>query len=347
MPSTPQKDGDATETSINSPTRALQLWFGVHRADLLTSSAFGFSVNLALPSRFGHRDLGTQGRHVMPSMRRLLIATLCSALAILTMGSPTVSAAGHGQPGVSPPQSRPYGFTYGAWNAKWWQWLLQTPFSKNPVFMDTAVGKPSAPAAVDCSAGQSGHVWFLGGTYQPTNAPNVPARADVYRTCKIPSGIALLFPLVNTEFDNLGCPNTDYSAKELRAAARLGIDDIVPGSLSASIDGIAVSGLVDGRSKYRSPSPWFSYSLPADNIGTLICGHPFPIGTKPPAVAPHRGGAIADGIYLMLRPLRPGIHTLHFGGEINIPSTPAPAPPQGPTDFIQNINYTITVTSRR
>lgn len=60
MPSTPQKDGDATETSINSPTRALQLWFGVHRADLLTSSAFGFSVNLALPSRFGHRDLGTE-----------------------------------------------------------------------------------------------------------------------------------------------------------------------------------------------------------------------------------------------------------------------------------------------
>jgi len=35
MPSTPQKDGDATETAINSPTRALQLWFGVHRADLL------------------------------------------------------------------------------------------------------------------------------------------------------------------------------------------------------------------------------------------------------------------------------------------------------------------------
>ena len=74
----------------------------------------------------------------MPSMRRLLIATLCSALAILTMGSPTVSAAGHGQPGVSPPQSRPYGFTV-AWNAKWWQWLLQTPFSKNPARVQTVV----------------------------------------------------------------------------------------------------------------------------------------------------------------------------------------------------------------
>jgi len=260
----------------------------------------------------------------MPSMRRLLIATLCSALAILTMGSPTVSAAGHGQPGVSPPQSRPYGFTYGAWNAKWWQWLLQTPFSKNPVFMDTAVGKPSAPAAVDCSAGQSGHVWFLGGTYQPTNAPNVPARADVYRTCKIPSGIALLFPLVNTEFDNLGCPNTDYSAKELRAAARLGIDDIVPGSLSASIDGIAVSGLVDGRSKYRSPSPWFSYSLPADNIGTLICGHPFPIG-----IGRHRGLANAMTIrkpYVGQRPAAGATSRRQLWTVIISGKSPGPGP---------------------
>lgn len=280
----------------------------------------------------------------MGILRRLFIATLCLAMAILVAGPAAAAGARHGGPRVIPPQARPHGHTYGQWNAKWWQWLLQTPFSQNPVFSDEAVGKPDAPAPVDCRAGQSGRVWFLGGTYQPTNAPDVPARADVYRTCSIPTGISLFFPLLNTEFDNLGCPtNTSFTAAQLRAAARLGIDDIVTGSLSATVDGIAVSGLTNGRSKYRSPSPWFSYTLPADNIGTLICGgHPFPAGTRPPAVDSH-GGAIADGIYLMLAPLRPGTHTIHFGGEINIPDAPKPAPPQGPIDFIQNINYTITV----
>jgi hypothetical protein len=159
----------------------------------------------------------------------------------------------------------------------------------------------------------------------------------------------LFFPLLNDEFDNLYCPNSTFTAAELKAAAKLGIDDIVPGSMSATIDGKAVRGLKSGRSRYRSPSTWFSYRLPADNVGRTLaaCGKKsFPRGTRPPAVGGHRG-AIADGVYLMLAPLRPGVHTISFGGEINIPGTPPPAPPQGQTDFIQNINYTITVTPRR
>lgn len=239
----------------------------------------------------------------------------------------------------------PRGASYGQWDAGWWQWLYQTPVSQSPEF--SAPGTPSTPAAVDCSAGQSGNVWFLGGTFAPTAFTTGGSRSDVYRSCTIPTGTSLFFPLLNIENDNLSCPaaggnpDTHFTAEQLTAATTQFINDIVPGSLSATIDGASVSGLVDGNSPYRAPSPWFSYTLPADNVGPLF-GCDYPAGTTPPQVDGH-AGATADGIYLMLTPLSRGVHHIHFGGETNIPPTPTPAPPLGPTDFIQNINYTITV----
>jgi hypothetical protein len=114
--------------------------------------------------------------------------------------------------------------------------------------------------------------------------------------------------------------------------------------MTATIDGVSVSGLANGKSIYRAPSPWFSYTLPADNIGQFF-GCDFPAGTTPPTVDGH-AGATADGVYLMLAPLSPGTHVIHFGGETNIPASPPPAAPSGPLDFVQNINYTITVVPR-
>ncbi len=141
-----------------------------------------------------------------------------------------------------------------------------------------------------------------------------------------------LFPILDSWADNLGCPNTNFSTAQLQAFNALNINSIVPGSMSATMDGATVSGLADGNSKYRSPSPWFSYTLPADNIGPLF-GCDFPAGTSPPSIDGHPG-ATSDGIYLMLAPLSAGSHVIHFGGEFNVP---------GGLDFIQNINYTIAV----
>jgi hypothetical protein len=242
-----------------------------------------------------------------------LSAVLCLAL-IMALAAPA-GAAGK----VIPPRGRPLGASYGQWGARWWQWLYQTPVNINPEF--SPPGTAAVPEAVDCTVGQRGHVWFIGGTFLPTSIE--------------------FFPILNGEFDNLGCPNTSFTARQLKAAAALGIDDIVPGSMSATIDGRSVRGLEDGYSIYRARSPWFSYTLPADNVGQFF-GCDFPAGTTPPRVGGHPG-ATADGIYLMLAPLSPGTHVIHFGGEIDIPSIPPPAPPNGPLDFIQNITYTITV----
>jgi hypothetical protein len=268
-------------------------------------------------------------------MYRVLLSAAFALGLILTMAAPADAA-----PKVIPPQANPVGASYGQWSAHWWQWLYQTPVSINPEF--SPAGSPSSPAAVDCSSGQSGHVWFIGGTFQPTSSNPTVTRADVYRTCSVPTGTFLFFPILNGEFDNLGCPNTSFTADQLKAAAAQGIDDIIPHSMSATIDGTSVSGLVDGHSIYRTQAPWFSYTLPADNVGQFF-GCDFGAGTSPPPVDNHPG-ATADGIFLMLAPLSAGTHVIHFGGEFNI--TPPLQPPNGPLDFIQNINYTITVGPR-
>ena len=164
---------------------------------------------------------------------RLLGAALGLAVAtamVIPAGAAAASAT------VLPPQSRPFGATYGQWDARWWQWLLQTPVNINPEF--SAPGTPGSPAPVDCSAGQSGKVWFLGGTFAPTTPAGAPPASNVYRTCSIPSGTFLFFPLLNDEFDNLTCHadgspaslEPPWSAAQLKNSAATLIDDIVPGT---------------------------------------------------------------------------------------------------------------------
>src|SRR5262245_11884284 len=49
----------------------------------------------------------------------------------------TMSGPGANNPGVLPPQSNPYGASYGEWSAKWWQWAFSMPHTDHPLF-DTA-----------------------------------------------------------------------------------------------------------------------------------------------------------------------------------------------------------------
>jgi len=280
------------------------------------------------------------GANVIKS-RQLLIVVICVALAAAGATPATAGGHGHGsddRPTVLPPDSRILGRTYGEWNAKWWKWLFETPFHESPVFSG-GPGAPNAYQPVDCSAGQRGRVWFLGGTFLPTGSTDDSANSDVYRSCDVAAGTYLYLPMINSEADNLLCPkNTTYSAKELIALATGSIDRVPPDSLTAEIDGVPVTGLA----KYRSPSRWFSYRLPGDNLGQLpdVCGKSFRRGTMPPPVD-HHGGAIADGYYLMVAPLSPGEHSLKFGGKAYFPQEDGSV-----FVFTQNVNYEITVKCR-
>jgi hypothetical protein len=78
-------------------------------------------------------------------------------------------------------------------------------------------------------------------------------------------------------------------------------------ALHASIDGRQVSDLFDHREK----APVFSYTYQLTDNMAAILGYAGVDATGP--IFP----AVADGYYLMLRPLPPGQHVINFGGVMD------------------------------
>ena len=225
-----------------------------------------------------------------------------NALSADLLGSPSGATA---NPGILAPQSHPYGKSYGEWSASWWQWAFSLPVDHHPLF-DTA----------DCSAGQSGKVWFLGASFAPsvTSGGDVIAFAD--RQCSVPAGEALFFPVANAEASTVeGNGTTDA---ELRAAAQ-SFQDLTT-NMSAEVDGRSIANL----GQYRVQSPLFTFTLPDNNVLESF-GVNAPGGTSSPSVS--------DGVYLMTTPFSAGQHTIHFHAE-----TPA-------FHFFLDITYHLNVAS--
>src|SRR5258706_8430346 len=103
---------------------------------------------------------------------------------LLVLFATSLTAGSHAQganPGVAPPQSNPYGASYGEWGSRWWQWAYSLPVSQNPLFDETgafaANGQPYK------------QVFFLAGVYNSTG--------QAERTITVPAGTALFLPVVN------------------------------------------------------------------------------------------------------------------------------------------------------
>ena len=75
---------------------------------------------------------------------------------------------------------------------KWWQWLLSTPRSINPV-----VDRTGEYAYVNQPPND---IYFLVGKVADEDG-NLPSRF-----CRIPTGRAILFPIINCEASQLECP---------------------------------------------------------------------------------------------------------------------------------------------
>ena len=174
-----------------------------------------------------------------------------------------------------PVNSSPYNVPYGEWTARWWRWALSIPNDKNPLVDDT--GK-------NCSEFQSGPVWYLSGTTGETYSAT--------RTCSIPAGKSILFPIIASLFSFAEVPfiKTDqelisYSAKD--------IDDC--SLLEASVDGQKLQNLDQHRIQFGP----FDISLPSDNIWNVQSG-----ATR----------AVSDGFWIFLKPLNDGYHKINFHG---------------------------------
>jgi hypothetical protein len=169
--------------------------------------------------------------------------------------------------------SRPFGLSYGEWAAKWQQWMISVPAPNNPTNDHT--GK-------NCAVAQSGPIWFLTGT----------TGGGAVRSCSVPSGKGIMFPIIGSECDYASYPNTKTES-DLIACARQDVNTVV--RLDASIDGLSLNNLTS----YRVTSPLFQLDIPHDNIFGAPAG---------------KTQGVIDGYFLILHPLSPGRHLIHFSG---------------------------------
>lgn len=140
-------------------------------------------------------------------------------------------------------------------------------------------------SGIHCAENQEGPVWFLTSSFEhPTN-----------RTCELPSNTAILTTLLNSE-----CSFAEFKSlkteQQLRECAK-DIQDAVTGG-QASLDGRDIPKNL----MYRVQTDIFNFTLPVNNILNLTA---------------QTTQSVADGTWLFLKPLSPGIHVLKIKGEIN------------------------------
>jgi hypothetical protein len=177
---------------------------------------------------------------------------------------------------IFPIHSKPFGYTYEEWSAKWWQWLLSIPKSKNP-----ALDSTGANAHINQNYP---NVFFLCQTYQE-GVPPIPNR-----TVTVPAGRSIFMPIINWISIMHNDGETEQESIQI-ANKRM---DVVA-NLQISINELTVK---NGLEKYRAQSAFFEIALPEDNILALPSG---------------LIRAISDGYWLFFKPLEGDTKITSFG----------------------------------
>jgi hypothetical protein len=189
-----------------------------------------------------------------------------------------------------------HGKTVYEWTSYWWKYVLSFPADTNPL---------ADPTGSNCTVGQSGPVFFLAGT---------SGGSIVRNDCVVPSGKAILFPVVNVI---AAVPEDGTTFDEIKSLATNYMSHTV--TVDASIDGVKVDNLM---ANYRFPSPSFSFN-----------------GANPGIFDPYYEGqhkiAFSDGWWVMLAPLQPGAHRIYFKGHLVDPDYRA--------NFTTEVTYNLIV----
>jgi len=220
--------------------------------------------------------------------------------------------------------------------AQWWQWAISIPTSTHPLRTDpnTPPGRVD-PSSAYCMVGQHGDIWFFGGSFLQVDifpdlgsdagisslsstesiaesAPIFPL-PDITRTCTIPLGTDILMPVINAACNTaeeiyLGNLTGDETLAQtvefLRSCTQALADEIQTVEASFGPVGTIPRNLVVRR--VSTPSP-FSVTYAPDHI--LQFGTPW-LPTVNPSLA------FADGYWVQIRPLRPGVYQLYTFGDV-------------------------------
>lgn len=183
------------------------------------------------------------------------------------------------------PDQQVAGLSQEDWSRAWWQWAGSFSREESPVADRTGEL---------CGGRQKGPVWFLAGTY---------GTQRTIRTCKVPAGKHLFFPLINYVVMPSGDGSTTCASA--MAEAKQITDSL--GAAFLEIDGLVHKNLASHRQATKK----------CFDMGALTAGRfrVFP--------------SAANGYYVMLGPLPKGTHILNFGGVL--PS------------MIQSVTYTLIV----
>jgi hypothetical protein len=220
--------------------------------------------------------------------------TVAGMFLALLAPSATASSTGDHQPArfstVQPTDSYA-GKTYSQWSAAWWQWAASS--TPSPVADTTGA---------DCAVNQDGPTWFLAG-----NTGGLTSRR-----CTIPSGKAILIPIIAGE-----CSTVENPGQDLRLCAAGYMDAVTETGVSVDGTPVALGRPESGRFRFATA--------------------PFPLTFAPGnafGVNPGRTTSVADGFWVLVKPLREGKHMIDFNGS---------APALG---FSLTVHYDLTVTRR-
>ena len=222
-----------------------------------------------------------------------------AVLLTVLLGAMATSALADG--GASPGIRPPNKKSYGKTYGQWAAAWQQWAFSI-PADQSPFLDETGASAGV----GQSGPVWFLAGNFGGTTVRNIT----------VPEGKSISFPVVNSFFIRTE-PTEPTDIVGIRAILQ---GFLAGASFSCEIHGRSVVDLAD----YYTESPLFNETLFADNL----------FGLDPGVYGP----AMTAGYYLMVKPLRPGAHTIHFNALL-------PNRPGEGDDFSLDVTYNITVVT--
>ncbi len=213
-------------------------------------------------------------------LMRILSQSFFAILALLCSQAGMAS-----EPVLLPANQSVSGVNQDDWSRRWWEWAGSFDREESPIADRTGAL---------CGSRQEGQVWFLAGTY---------GTQRTIRTCRVPKGKYLFFPLINYVY--MPAPGGEPSCESVKNSAAQ-ITERVAG-LVLEVDGVRYGDLEQHRLRTRE------------------C---FDLGARTPErfrVYP----AAANGYYVMLKPLSPGQHTLNFGGAL--PS------------MLQAVTYTLNV----
>jgi hypothetical protein len=195
---------------------------------------------------------------------------------------------------VAPGQSL-FGKSYNELTGEWSNWLQEEPPDSNPAF---------DPDGGFCDLNQKGKIWFLAGTFFG-DIPN--------RICEVPAGKGIFFPIfafVSFAPDFLGEPPCQDLVEEVDQIRCDVNDDIAIApfvGLEVTLDGEPVPDLFAYRVQSQ-PGGFTFRSGPLFEAFGIEQGDRFP--------------AVADGYWILLKPLSPGEHTVNFSADFDTDGNP-------------------------